>query len=290
MSEAVLDLDSGADDLSPDVGSSEDRSPSNSVELFEDDTPAPAQSRSTGHSDSETSDFDPERHDWLRGDVGAVPDQYKGLVPLAKNLQAQFTRTQQDLAEQRRELQAQQNEWANRLQQMAVPQQPVIDPVQQMRQNLSEEDARGIDAVEQIIQHRVGERMQTLQSQVEQLQQQLSHANQYVQNQQTAYIGQQVQEARAQYGSDLDRYTDQIVATTRINNPNTGQPYTVREAYELHAGITAQRAAQLRENDTQARRTSKRAVRSTPEVDASESGGPMSDNEVLSGLANLGFE
>lgn len=289
MSEAILDLDSSAEDTSPDVDSSSDRS-ANTVELFSDDTSTPARSDSTGHSDSETSDFDPERHDWLRGDVSSVPEQYKGLVPLAKNLQAQFTRTQQDLAEQRRELQAQQNEWANRLQQIAVPQQQQIDPIQQMRQNLSEEDARGIDAVEQIIQHRVGEQMQALQGQVAQLQQQLSFANQYVQSQQTAHIGTQVQEARSEYGNDLDRYTDQIVATVKMNNPNTGQPYTVKEAYELHAGITAQKAAQLRESDTQARRSSKRAVRSTPEVDASENAGPISDNEVLSGLANLGFE
>jgi len=289
MSEAILDLDSSAEDTSPDVDSSSDRSAS-TVELFSDDTSTPARSDSTGHSDSETSDFDPERHDWLRGDVSGVPEQYKGLVPLAKNLQAQFTRTQQDLAEQRRELQAQQNEWANRLQQIAVPQQQQIDPIQQMRQNLSEEDARGIDAVEQIIQHRVGEQMQALQGQVAQLQQQLSFANQYVQSQQTAHIGTQVQEARSEYGNDLDRYTDQIVATVKMNNPNTGQPYTVKEAYELHAGITAQKAAQLRQSDTQARRSSKRAVRSTSEVDASENAGPISDNEVLSGLANLGFE
>lgn len=289
MSEAILDLDSSAEDTSPDVDSSSDRSAS-TVELFSDDTSTPARSDSTGHSDSETSDFDPERHDWLRGDVNAVPEQYKGLVPLAKNLQAQFTRTQQDLAEQRRELQAQQNEWANRLQQIAVPQQPQVDPIQQMRNNLSEEDARGIDAVEQIIQHRVGEQMQALQGQVAQLQQQLSFANQYVQSQQTAHIGTQVQEARSEYGNDLDRYTDQIVATVKMNNPNTGQPYTVKEAYELHAGITAQKAAQLRQSDTQARRSSKRAVRSTSEVDASENAGPISDNEVLSGLANLGFE
>jgi hypothetical protein len=289
MSEAILDLDSSAEDTSPDMDSSSDRS-ANTVELFSDDTSTPARSDSTGHSDSETSDFDPERHDWLRGDVNGVPEQYKGLVPLAKNLQAQFTRTQQDLAEQRRELQAQQNEWANRLQQIAVPQQQQIDPIQQMRQNLSEEDARGIDAVEQIIQHRVGEQMQALQGQVAQLQQQLSFANQYVQSQQTAHIGTQVQEARSEYGNDLDRYTDQIVATVKMNNPNTGQPYTVKEAYELHAGITAQKAAQLRQSDTQARRSSKRAVRSTSEVDASENAGPISDNEVLSGLANLGFE
>jgi hypothetical protein len=289
MSEAILDLDSSADDSSPVADSSTEQS-ANTVELFTDDTSAPARSDSTGHSDSETSDFNPEQHDWLRGDVEAVPEQYKGLVPLAKNLQAQFTRTQQDLAEQRRQLQEQQGQWADRLQQMAVPQQPQIDPIQEMRNNLSEEDARGIDAVEQIIQHRVGAQMQEMQNRVAQLQQQLSYANQYVQHQQTSYIGTQVEEARNEYGNDLDGYTEQIVATVKMNNPNTGQPYTVKEAYELHAGITAQKAAQLRESDTQARRSSKRAVRSTPEVDASEDAGPISDNEVLSGLANLGFD
>jgi hypothetical protein len=210
MSEAVLDLDSGAEGSSPDTGSSSEQ-PTNEVELFTDDTPAPARDNGNGNSNGETSDFDPERHDWLRGDVDAVPEQYRGLVPLAKNLQAQFTRTQQDLAEQRRELQ-------------------------------------------------------------------------------TAYIDSQVQEARGEYGGDLDNYTDQIVATVRINNPQTGQPYTVREAYELHAGITAQKAAELRQNDSQARKSSKRAVRSSSGVDASEETGPMTDNEVLSGLANLGFD
>tara|TARA_R100001082_G_C4352800_1_gene155370 strand:+ start:499 stop:1368 length:870 start_codon:yes stop_codon:yes gene_type:complete len=289
MSEAVLDLDSGAEDSSPDTGSSSEQ-PTNEVELFADDTPTSARDNGDGNSNGETSDFDPEQHDWLRGDTEAVPEQYRGLVPLAKNLQAQFTRTQQDLAEQRRELQAQQGEWANRVQQVAVPQQPQIDPIQEMRNNLSDEDARGIDAVEQIIQHRVGTQMQQMQNQVAQLQQQLSHANQYVQGQQTAYIDSQVQEARGEYGQDLDNYTDQIVATVRINNPQTGQPYTVREAYELHAGITAQKAAELRQNDSQARKSSKRAVRSSSGVDASEETGPMSDNEVLSGLANLGFD
>jgi len=289
MSEAVLDLDSGAEDSSPDTGSSSEQ-PTNEVELFADDTPTSARDNGDGNSNGETSDFDPEQHDWLRGDVDAVPEQYRGLVPLAKNLQAQFTRTQQDLAEQRRELQAQQGEWANRVQQVAVPQQPQIDPIQEMRNNLSDEDARGIDAVEQIIQHRVGTQMQQMQNQVAQLQQQLSHANQYVQGQQTAYIDSQVQEARGEYGQDLDNYTDQIVATVRINNPQTGQPYTVREAYELHAGITAQKAAELRQNDSQARKSSKRAVRSSSGVDASEETGPISDNEVLSGLANLGFD
>ena len=289
MSEAILDLDSGSEDTSPDTGPSNEQ-PTNEVELFADDTPESAQSEEPGHSNAETSDFDPERHAWLRSDVESVPEQYRGLIPLAKNLQSQFTKSQQDLADQRRELQAQQGEWANRVQQMAAPQQPQIDPIQEMRNNLSEEDARGIDAVEQIIQHRVGTQMQQMQNQVAQLQQQLSHANQYVQGQQTAYIDSQVQEARGEYGQDLDNYTDQIVATVRINNPQTGQPYTVREAYELHAGITAQKAAELRQNDSQARNSSKRAVRSATGVDASEDAGPISENEVLAGLSKLGFE
>ena len=286
MSESALALDSGAEDTSP----SEDSSQEQSLELFTDDTSTEAQSDSTGHSGSAQSDFDPEKHDWLRGDADNVPEQYQPLVPLAKNMQAQFTRTQQDLADQRRQIEAQQSEWANRVQTLVSPQQQQVDPVDAMRANLTEDEARGVDAVEQIIQHRVGNAVNDLNSQMQQLQAQLQQANQYVQGQQTAHIATQVGEARERYGSDLDAYTDQIVATTKITNPSTGSPYTVTEAYELHAGVTAQKAADLRENDTTARRSSKRAVRGTQGVDATESSGPLSDSDVLSGLSKLGFE
>ena len=289
MSESALALDSGAEDSSPDVGSSQDQSTESSLELFTDDTLDSAQSESSGHSDAQ-SDFDPQRHDWLRGNADDVPEQYQPLVPLAKNMQAQFTRTQQDLAEQRRQIEAQQGEWANRVQNLVTPQQQQVDPVDAMRANLSEDEARGVDAVEQIIQHRVGNVVNNLNSQVQQLQQQLSTANNYVQGQQTAYIANQVGEARQAYGGDLDAYTDQIVATTKITNPVTGSAYTVREAYELHAGITAQKASDLRGANNSARKSSKRSVRGTQGVDATEGSGPLSDSDVLSGLSKLGFE
>ena len=288
MSE-VLDLDSGGQDAAPDTGAS-DSDATNSVELFElDDTSTSAPSDDAGHSENATSDFDPAQADWLRVDPNTVPEQYQPLVPLAKNLQAQFTRTQQDLADQRNQLAQERQEWASRIQTMAAP-PPPPDPIQQMREGVSEEEQRGIDAVQQIVQHQVGSHLTGLNQQVQQLQAQLATANQYVQAQQTAHIGQQVQDARDQYGSDLYSYTDQIVATTKIANPTTGQPYTVKEAYELHAGITAQNAADVRQQDTQAKRTSKRAVRQTQAVDASEEGGPLTDNEVLNGLSSLGFE
>jgi len=288
MSE-VLDLDSGGQDAAPDTGAS-DSDATNSVELFElDDTSTSAPSDDAGHSENATSDFDPAQADWLRVDPNTVPDQYQPLVPLAKNLQAQFTKTQQDLADQRNQLAQERQEWASRIQTMAAP-PPPPDPIQQMREGVSEDEQRGIDAVQQIVQHQVGNHLTGLQQEVQQLRTQLATANQFVEAQQTAHIGQQVQEARTQYGNDLDSYTDQIVATTKIANPKTGQPYTVKEAYELHAGITAQNAADVRQQDTQAKRTSKRAVRQTQAVDASEEGGPLTDNEVLNGLSSLGFE
>jgi len=290
MSESALALDSGAEDTSPSEASSQEQATETSLELFEDATPTEAQSDSTGHSGNAQSDFDPEKHDWLRGNADDVPEQYQPLLPLAKNMQAQFTRTQQDLADQRRAVEAQQSEWANRVQTLVTPQQQQADPVDAMRANLTEDEARGVDAVEQIIQHRVGNAVNDLNSQMQQLQAQLQQANQYVQGQQTAHIATQVGEARERYGSDLDAYTDQIVATTKITNPSTGSPYTVTEAYELHAGVTAQKAADLRENDTTARKSSKRAVRGTQGVDATESSGPLSDSDVLSGLSKLGFE
>ena len=146
MSESALALDSGAEDTSPSEGSSSEESTESSLDFFTDDTPNEAPSETSGHSDAQ-SDFDPERHDWLRGNADNVPEQYQPLVPLAKNMQAQFTRTQQDLAEQRRQIEAQQGEWANRVQTLVTPQQQQQDPVDAMRANLTEDEAHRSDQV-----------------------------------------------------------------------------------------------------------------------------------------------
>ena len=76
MSESALALDSGAEDSSPDVGSSQDQSTESSLELFTDDSLDSAQSEDSGHSDAQ-SDFDPQRHDWLRGSADDVPGRLK---------------------------------------------------------------------------------------------------------------------------------------------------------------------------------------------------------------------
>jgi len=144
MSE-ILDLDSSSDDAAPESSASED-----SLELLTETTSSSAPSEDAGHSDSGTSDFDPGQTDWLRADLQSVPEQYQPLIPLAKNLQAQFTRTQQDLADQRNQLAQERQEWTSRIQQMAAPPAP-LGPIDQMRQNASEDEVRGIDAVQQIV-------------------------------------------------------------------------------------------------------------------------------------------
>ena len=73
-------------------------------------------------------------------------------------------------------------------------------------------------------------------------------------------------------------------------NPLTGNPYTVKEAYEKAAGITAGTAASLRATDKQARRSSKNALRPSASAGSSEGGSALTDNEVLSKLQGLGFE
>ena len=108
-----------------------------------------------------------------------------------------------------------------------------------------------------------------------------------------------VAEAVEAYGEDVrnPKWTPEmlrLMENDRSNkphlNPLTGSPYTVKEAYEKAAGVTAGNAATLRAADRQTRKTSKNALRTSTSGGASEDGSALTDNEVLSKLQGLGFE
>ena len=108
-----------------------------------------------------------------------------------------------------------------------------------------------------------------------------------------------VAEAVEAYGEDVrnPKWTQEILKLlannpdgSPHNNPITGNPYSVKEAYEKAAGITAQAANALRTADKQTRKGAKNAVRANASMDAGEDGSALTDNEVLARLQGLGFE
>ena len=318
MSEAILDLDSISADETTSTDSLDGSADiSTTVELFPEDTPTETSSDDSGHSESESAEtFDPNAVDWARVDPNTVPEQYKPVQEAVKQQQADYTRKMQDLADQRRQQEAQQaeltnmqREWADRVQAVApAPQQ--LDPVQQLRMQSTDEENKAMDFMDFYVEQRTQQKFNELEGRYNALLQRMEQseavigpATQRMQQRERAEAVERtssaVNEAVEAYGEDVrnPKWTPEmlrLMENDRNNNPHlnplTDKPYTVKEAYEKAAGITASNAAELRASDKQTRRSSKNALRTNASVSASEDGSALTDNEVLSQLQGLGFE
>ena len=109
-----------------------------------------------GEETSEASAFDLDTTDWLRVNPDKVPEQYRPLSGIARNMQAQFTRTQQDAKDRLRQAdvavnngQSQQAQIQALQTQLAAYQQPAQPAVaDQWMQNLSQDEQRGVGIVD----------------------------------------------------------------------------------------------------------------------------------------------
>ena len=249
---------------------------------------------------SEASPFDPDSVDWLRVNPDDVPEQYRPLTGVVKNVQSQFTRTQQDLRERERaasaaEQQAQSNQAQiqNLQAQLAAYQQPAqATQADQWMQNLNEEEQRGIGIVDWRVDGKVDAAVTPLLQRVEALEQQTATATGYIQKEGQRFYQQQIAEAEAAYSPEqVDQYRPLILANVREVNPATGQQFTVKEVLDLFSGASAAEAAEVRQNDEAVRRTSKfRARTSSSTTPASDDSGPLSEGELMSEMGKLGFE
>ena len=249
---------------------------------------------------SDVSAFDPDTVDWLRVNPDDVPEQYRPLSGIARNMQSQFTRTQQDLRERERaasaaEQQAQSNQAhiQNLQAQLAAYQQPAqATPVDQWMQNLGEEEQRGIGIVDWRAEEKVNAAVGPLLQRVAALEQQTATTSGWFQQQSHDYYGQQIAEAEEVYSPEqVEQYRPLILANINQVNPATGQQFTVKEVLDQFTGTTAQNAAEARQNDEAVRRTSKsRARTSASATPASDDSGPLSKGELMSEMGKLGFE
>ena len=313
MSEAILDLDSISPNENTSAESSGETADSTAVELFPEDTPAGSSADGSGHSESSNAEvFNPDTVDWARVDPSTVPDQYQPVVKAVKNQQADYTRKMQDLADQRRsqesrevELRRTQGEWADRVQAVAAPQQE-MDAVTQLRAQSTEEENKAMDFMDFYVEQRTQQQFAQLEGRYNDLLQRIQKSeaalpsiNTHIRQQAVSRTNTAVAEAVEAHGEDVrnPKWTPEMLRLmsndSRGNphlNPNTSKPYTVKEAYEKVAGVTASNANALRDANKQTRRGAKNAVRANASVNASEDGSALTDNEVLSKLQGLGFE
>jgi FtsZ-binding cell division protein ZapB len=263
-----------------------------------DDISSSAQDATTGHSEEvavsdssrNQSDFNPSAVDLLRVNVEEVPENYRSLAQNAQNalrqMQSGFTQSQQEMSERVRQL-----EQGN-----GSAQETVAETIKQLSQpdefaHLTPEQQQAIDTVKSII----GTETQELRDQIQSMSgiqatvQQLYEAQE---SQRKNALQQEVNEARALYGNDLDGYGTQIKALMGTANPRTGYRYTVRDAYELLSGKTQAQSQSMQQAQNQVYNGAKNSINTASATSNGmpQGSGDLSQADALAGLKGLGFE
>ena len=258
------------------------------------DTSSSAQNTSSDNSDS----FDANSiNNWATQDKSAVPEQYHSVIDAAKSQQADYTRKTQDLADQRRQFETQMQQQqmmvnnlqqqVNQNQQQNNPQQN--DPYADLRQRLGPDEGAAIDVVRQIFKTE-SQGIEDRLAKLDQLEQGYTNLVNQQNQGRIKEAADQLAQAREKYGDRLDAHASGIKGLINAVNPETNTNYTITEAFELLSGEKATQAAALRQADSNTRNNSKRAASSGSTVAVSGEGAPLSDNELVAELRNIGFE
>ena len=238
----------------------------------------------------------------INDNTPAPDDQGDGLR------QADYTRKTQEVADSRRQLDAeregfrqQQQQFQETQQQLLLQQQQGPPPPgipQQLQQvmsdpSLSAEDRAGLNVILTMSQNQEAQAgvIADLRARLEQWEPQLQTTNQVVtqlsQEQQAGNLKRmedQVQEAYTLFGQEATQAAADFIKKN-ISTPNrkTGQPYTVAELVGLEAGRSVEDAQAARQGNKAVRQRSKQGVNSngTAHPATTPAGGTLSKEEAL---------
>lgn len=265
------------------------------TDLFASDDAEPSQEPAPAKSGTSTA-FDPAEVDFRRTRLEDIPESHRryyepGFKAFA-DMQAGITKQSNDLSGQQAQTKQAEEEWRNRIQELSIgQQQQQVDPLNDQYSAMTPEQRDGVDVVKQLIQTEI-QPFNQLTTTVQQLAETVSSLHQQSQTSQQNQVQAEVAEARTEYGNDIDQYGAQIGALKQTSNPLTGQPYSVKEAYELVSGRAQTVNNAARNQDVTARNSAKRTAGgpiNTPVVsDLSQPG--ISLSEARGGLEELGFE
>ena len=218
------------------------------------------------------------------------------VQPIARELKGDYTRKRQTDAEVARSVQAREQQVTAREQALmnrAVAANSTSadedDPFAGIRSTLTEDEARGLDIVDQVVQLKHGKAVDDLRAQFDSQQKAIQTLTVAMLRQAAAGANQTAAEARQQY-PDIDQYKAQINALTAVVNPATTQRYTPTEAYELVTGRAQVASNNLALSDLGTRTASARSTTGTSTAAADSGIGELNSTELSQGLKSLGFE
>ena len=236
---------------------------------------------------------EPEPHAPLDLNTTEIEKLPAELQQMARELKGDHTRKTQAVAELVRQSQARDQSVTTReqalLDRLQSGDKSEDDPFAALRSSLTEEEARGLDIVDQVVAAKHGKIVEEMGERLNQQQGLLQKLALAVIQQASTGANAAAATARQQY-PDIDQYKDQVNALTAVRNPATGQAYTPVQAYELVTGRAQARSVDLATSDLDTRLSSARATTATSTAAADSGTGELNSNELSQGLKSLGFE
>jgi uncharacterized phage infection (PIP) family protein YhgE len=243
--------------------------------------------------------------DWDNIDLERVnpdelPDELKPAAKVARRLRADYTRKTQELASERTRLaqeaaQERQRliETFSRVQGGPGQREQAVDFLQQLSAdpNLSADERQGLQAIDQLINHRIGPIMQEneqLKQTVAQLQQGYGQLTQRQVDEASRLLVKEVNQAKDTFGEEtVQQYAPVIHRLYGQMDPRTQEPYTIAGILELMTGQQAQKVANARAQNLQAARAAKAQTGPRSSTAPAATTGPMSKREALAELGSI---
>ena len=255
-----------------------------------------------------SEEFDPHSVNWSTVREEEVPDEWKPQLRTMRNIYGMVNKTNMDLRDTQKQMEEVTQQYTNALnatQQINQAQNPTPQqegqPAQQQTPQSSvlehfgfSPGSNGYD--EAVVVEGIANAVVTpLLNQVQALQQDLGQLHQNVQylsgNEQGRVedkVSGEIQEAiNAGHSREaLQDYHEEISKFRGMTNRETGQPHTVRTAYELASG----RRSEHSEDSRSLIRNAQQSVAPRGGGIGQSTDNSLSETEVLSGLKKLGFE
>ena len=249
----------------------------------ESESAVPAEEGATSTA-PDPSNFDPASiEDWRRVDPNEVPEQYRHLAKMASQLEAGHRKRDEDLREQQKRTEQRENQLLGILSTQAEGNKP---PAEDPYAGLTEAHRGAVDAVREVLNIEVGNRLEQAEQRNSQLEQAILKIAQHQMSQRAAGINNEAVAVRQEFGDDIDRFSDAIRQDIATVNPLTGKNYTIRDSYLMRSNKIADETIKARQQDLEARQNASADTNLSGAVDTSEET-PISDNELLSLVGKL---
>mgnify|MGYP003110947806 CR=1 FL=1 len=262
--------------------------------------PMPAQSGAT-------QEFDPHSVNWSTVREEEVPDEWKPQLRTMRNIYGMVNKTNMDLRDTQKQMEDVTQQYTNALnatQQINQTQTNVPQDAQTAQQSQTAQpsvleqfgftpgqngydEAVVVEGIANAVVTPLLQQVQALKDNLGELQQNVQYLSGGEQTRVEDKVSGEIQEAISAGHSReaLQDYHEEISKFRGMTNRETGQPHTVRTAYELASG----RRSESSDN-------SRTLIRNAQQSVAPRGGGmgqgqaALTDSDVLSGLKKLGFE